>query len=287
MWNIGDIKHGQPSPELLQKCNAGTGMVYKITPIYAGATSKGYVGITVRCLAYRVREHLRSGSGCINLHRALIKHGQHNFTLEVLQKDVPINCLFDAEKQWVKTFDTCKNGYNMTEGGDASAMLASAAVRKKHKLSRSSNASRMKSKVATEAIWKSRTKEEKDKIVKKGVESRKKLGLYQFHNTNAKEHAKRTKEGIAKQSPEKRKESKLQMVATRQANLAKMTEEQRDEIRVKKSMNAVRVNAISKQNGTDIASRWKKMSPEQRSAAARKREANKRLKRMAKAGSSA
>jgi len=55
-------------------------------------------------------------------YRAIRKYGIENFVVRILEKPIINNSakqiLGDREKYWIKFFDTCNNGYNMTIGGD-------------------------------------------------------------------------------------------------------------------------------------------------------------------------
>tara|TARA_Y100000389_G_scaffold108844_1_gene105946 strand:- start:1250 stop:2026 length:777 start_codon:yes stop_codon:yes gene_type:complete len=109
---------------LLVRPSRGHGIVYKITPNEAvSKTGKtGYVGITTLSPKQRLKEHVAISSGCHAIHAALKKHGVRNFTFEVLEAEVPIDRLREAEKKWVAVFDTYERGYNLTRGGEDNPM---------------------------------------------------------------------------------------------------------------------------------------------------------------------
>ena len=51
------------------------------------------------------------------LYRAIRKYGEENFTFEVLEQCTKEQ-LNEKERYWVSYYDTYRNGYNATEGGD-------------------------------------------------------------------------------------------------------------------------------------------------------------------------
>lgn len=87
---------------------------------------KRYVGQTSKTVEERFQEHCgQSASGSsYKIHRALRKYGKDNFeviTLMYVDSDTReglISKLNYCEKYFVKKFDSRKNGYNMTNGGD-------------------------------------------------------------------------------------------------------------------------------------------------------------------------
>ena len=96
------------------------GVIYKAT---CSITGKSYIGQTVRTLETRQKEHLKAKDDYA-FHRALRKHKPESFVWSILE-----NCddatLGDKEKYWISFYDTFRNGYNETEGGDdASALIA-------------------------------------------------------------------------------------------------------------------------------------------------------------------
>lgn len=92
--------------------------IYKITNKVNG---NSYIGQTVdiirRFKEHRNRPFFKSSEDSI-LHRAIKKHGLHNFIFEVIEKS-PKNLLNEKEVYWISYYDTYKNGYNATIGGDA------------------------------------------------------------------------------------------------------------------------------------------------------------------------
>lgn len=100
-----------------------TGYIYKITCL---VTNKVYIGQTSETLDKRFKRHIRialSGSGYY-LHSAIRKYGPENFVIEELGSFVAENkqelkvILDEAEKDFIKKFDSFEKGYNLTMGGE-------------------------------------------------------------------------------------------------------------------------------------------------------------------------
>lgn len=119
-------------PMLRVECKPGFGQIYKITPIFSDSKSNGYVGLNTTSLAHRLSSHLAVNSKCHGLRNAIKAHGLDNFMIEVAEGEVPLYELQDAEIKWVAHYDTHKNGYNCTPGGDANPM-DDPEVRARHK----------------------------------------------------------------------------------------------------------------------------------------------------------
>jgi group I intron endonuclease len=94
------------------------GFIYKITN---AVTGKCYIGETMRKdprMRFRAHKNIiRRGGGCPALRDAFKKHGEENFTFEVL-----FECAdderFDKEKEMIQTYNSMvPNGYNILEGG--------------------------------------------------------------------------------------------------------------------------------------------------------------------------
>jgi len=115
------------------KCKLGTGRVYFIKPVHSNSGSLGYVGVSTATLAKRLSSHLAPKSKCIGLRNAIQLHGRDNFTIQVVEENVPSEWLDEREKYWVAKLDTHRNGYNCTAGGEANPM-ADANVRARHKV---------------------------------------------------------------------------------------------------------------------------------------------------------
>lgn len=91
------------------------GIIYKIAN---SATDKVYVGQTTRPLQIRWREHLRDSETTDNrLYRAMRKYGRDKFFISVVEEcdDALLN---SREVFWISEFNSYKDGYNSTFGGD-------------------------------------------------------------------------------------------------------------------------------------------------------------------------
>lgn len=95
------------------------GTVYKITNLVSG---KIYIGQTRHSLKQRWRHHLHAAlNGKLNgkLQQAIVKHGKESFTIGSIESGiVSIEELNAREAYYIQVYDTFKNGYNMTTGGD-------------------------------------------------------------------------------------------------------------------------------------------------------------------------
>ena len=88
------------------------GVVYKITNRVNG---KSYIGITTRTLDERFNEHCTADS---YIGRAIRKYGENNFIKQVIDYADNHQELIELEIEYIKHYDSFKNGYNLTIGGD-------------------------------------------------------------------------------------------------------------------------------------------------------------------------
>lgn len=100
----------------------GCGHVYKLTPIVSDSASNGYIGITTQSVWKRMQSHIWSSSFCRGVKNAIDKHTIAGLVVEILLQNVPIDNLLNVEVQQIALFDTHKNGYNCTPGGDFNPM---------------------------------------------------------------------------------------------------------------------------------------------------------------------
>lgn len=94
-----------------------TGLIYKYTNLING---KIYIGQTKQALKNRHKDHLNQLQDNTYFHRALLKYGENNFSLEVIEDNIPYHKLDEREKYWISYYDsfyTKGKGYNLTEGG--------------------------------------------------------------------------------------------------------------------------------------------------------------------------
>lgn len=94
------------------------GVIYKSTCIKTG---KSYIGQTRRSLDQRKKQHECSLDNYY-FHRAIQKHGKENFVWSIIEEcdDALLN---EREKYWIQKYDSYKNGYNSTLGGDDASSL--------------------------------------------------------------------------------------------------------------------------------------------------------------------
>lgn len=86
---------------------------------YTGKNGKKYIGITSFTLAIRAgkdgRNYVRDNYA---FGRAIRKYGFDFFTSEILEDNLTRGQACEKEKYYIKLFDTYKNGYNSTLGGE-------------------------------------------------------------------------------------------------------------------------------------------------------------------------
>lgn len=93
------------------------GFIYKITNNLNG---KVYIGQTIQNIKERFYQHC--AVKCSNdvlkmaIHKAILKYGKQNFSIEVIE-EVESENLNEREIYWIKYFNSYKNGYNETIGG--------------------------------------------------------------------------------------------------------------------------------------------------------------------------
>ena len=94
------------------------GFIYKITN---DINSKIYIGKTISSLEKRFKEHCRDAFNETRnnrpLYKAIRKYGVDYFHIELVET-APIEMLSEREVYWISFYNTYKNGYNATIGGD-------------------------------------------------------------------------------------------------------------------------------------------------------------------------
>jgi|10_taG_2_1085330.scaffolds.fasta_scaffold120897_2 group I intron endonuclease len=92
-------------------------IVYKVTNLN---NKKVYIGKTIQPLTRRKSDHIKSANNGseTNFHRAIRKYGVDSFKWELIRKYSTLEEMNNAEIKYISEYDTFKNGYNMTEGGD-------------------------------------------------------------------------------------------------------------------------------------------------------------------------
>jgi len=170
------------------------GIIYKATNKING---KCYIGQTTRNIDIRTKEHIYES--LIRRHRSIIhdairKYGSDNFEWEVLCECDTRKELNEMEFHYIKQYDTYKNGYNSTYGGEGISGFK-VSDRTKEKLSRSAK------KAWDDKNSKYHTKEYKENLSKrmKGriFTEEHKRKMRENHNGGVKHHTEETKRMIS------------------------------------------------------------------------------------------
>ncbi len=88
------------------------GYIYKISNT---VNDKVYIGLTTRDPHTRFSEHCVADS---LIGRAIRKHGVGSFRVEVIDEATNKIDLCQKERYWIREYDSFKNGYNNTNGGE-------------------------------------------------------------------------------------------------------------------------------------------------------------------------
>lgn len=84
---------------------------------------KVYIGQTIQDIEERFKQHLRPSimkqRGTYKIYNAMNKYGKENFYHETLEVEVPQDLLDEREIYYIDLFDSYKNGYNSTYGGNS------------------------------------------------------------------------------------------------------------------------------------------------------------------------
>lgn len=86
--------------------------IYKITNLL---NQKSYIGQSIN-IEQRIKKHI-SSKDKYPIHEALRKYPLENFEFSVLE-ECPKELLNEREEYWISYYDSYKNGYNCTAGGD-------------------------------------------------------------------------------------------------------------------------------------------------------------------------
>lgn len=93
------------------------GKIYKYTNLINGMI---YIGQTKQTLEQRDYKHQTQLKDNSYFHRAIKKYGRENFSLELIEDNIPFNKLDEKEKYYIDYFEsfyTTGKGYNLTQGG--------------------------------------------------------------------------------------------------------------------------------------------------------------------------
>lgn len=91
--------------------------IYKITN---KLNNHSYIGLSTKVeerWKYHQSPYNQQRESYKSLYKAFEKYGIENFTFEILE-ECPIQELGEKEKYYIAKYDTYKNGYNMTTGGE-------------------------------------------------------------------------------------------------------------------------------------------------------------------------
>lgn len=95
--------------------------MYFIYKISNTINQKIYIGKTTKSIETRFKRHINDAiSNRLNTHlaNAIRKYGKENFIIEQLDTAQTIEELNKKEIYWIDYYNSCKNGYNETLGGD-------------------------------------------------------------------------------------------------------------------------------------------------------------------------
>ena len=138
--------------------------------------------------------------------RAILKYGWDNFEHEILFNNLSVEEAKEKEKELIQKYDSFRNGYNSTLGGDGSVGLKHSEktkeiLRQQHLGTKMSSASRQKMSLSQIEFRKKLTSDEKKQIFGLSGEKNGMYGKHRFGKENpfyGKKHSKETKEKIAK-----------------------------------------------------------------------------------------
>lgn len=90
------------------------GQIYKITNLINGLV---YIGQTKYSAIDRYNTHMNTYKNT-HFYNSIHKYGPQNFKLEILEDHVPNELLDEKEVYYIALYDSYKNGYNETIGGN-------------------------------------------------------------------------------------------------------------------------------------------------------------------------
>lgn len=99
--------------DLYDNWEYGTHVIYR----HSSPSEKSYIGYT-KHKDRRAEEHARSNGSNPAFHNAVKLYGWDNIKTEILEEQLILSEAKELEKYYIKLFDTRKNGYNCTDGGD-------------------------------------------------------------------------------------------------------------------------------------------------------------------------
>lgn len=87
--------------------------------------NKVYIGKTVYTINQRFKRHLQDARNhkCNSkLHRAILKYGEEHF-YPIMIEECSDEEAFDKEKYYIQLYDSVKNGYNISYGGEGESQV--------------------------------------------------------------------------------------------------------------------------------------------------------------------
>jgi group I intron endonuclease len=95
---------------------------YTVYKIICLINNKLYIGYTKHTISHRLKTHFRNAkkSSMINnkFSSAILKHGKENFIIETIMSTNDKNTVLEKEKYYIELYDSVKNGYNSSKGGE-------------------------------------------------------------------------------------------------------------------------------------------------------------------------
>lgn len=106
----------------------------KLYIVWNDINDKLYVGVTTRKVHRRFHEHIYAAltnKDKYQFHAAIRKYGAENFHVECLLDDIPFERLPLFEVACIAYYNSYRNGYNATPGGDGKGIEVSEETRQK------------------------------------------------------------------------------------------------------------------------------------------------------------
>lgn len=87
--------------------------------------NKSYIGRTSKTLKYRFGQHVAKAEkgSSLKFHEAIRRCGKDDFTLRILENDVPGTLIGSRERYWISFYNTFSGGYNMSKSGGSNGLL--------------------------------------------------------------------------------------------------------------------------------------------------------------------
>ncbi len=121
-------------------------IIYKITN---NITGKGYIGQTTQAFKKRWYFHCYEAKDKRNFNKfynAIRKYGAECWSVEVLEEVNDVNLLNEREVYWINYYNTFKNGYNSTSGGERGSVSVKCKEETKKKISKANKGKLIKEK---------------------------------------------------------------------------------------------------------------------------------------------